>query len=224
MEKHAEIRDKPHNQNRTEHKLYIAMKGLGLKPEPQYKISDMTVDFAFPDKKIVIEVHGFHHDNEKQQANDYRRECVLKKLGWLVKAYKASSVHKNPVFIAEKIKEQIDEINVVETSPKIEVNPEVVPKLEPKDEGMEKTVTKRWTLMKSVIVGCIIIGTILAVLFVFTGTSNNSNFDCSYNKYDCTDFDTHAEAQELFEACGGTSNDIHYLDGDKDGLVCEMLP
>lgn len=47
---------------------------------------------------------------------------------------------------------------------------------------------------------------------------------CSSNQYNCADFSTHAEAQEAFEYCGGTSNDIHDLDRDNDGLACESLP
>ena len=47
---------------------------------------------------------------------------------------------------------------------------------------------------------------------------------CSHNAYNCPDFSTHAEAQGVFEHCGGVSNDIHRLDADKDGLACESLP
>ncbi len=47
---------------------------------------------------------------------------------------------------------------------------------------------------------------------------------CSYNAYNCSDFRTHAEAQEAFEYCGGINNDIHDLDRDNDGLACETLP
>ena len=47
--------------------------------------------------------------------------------------------------------------------------------------------------------------------------------DCSSNVYNCGDFSTHAEAQEIFEACGGSSNDVHQLDRDGDGLACETL-
>ncbi len=47
---------------------------------------------------------------------------------------------------------------------------------------------------------------------------------CSYNAYNCPDFSTHAEAQALYELCGGVNNDIHKLDADKDGIACEGLP
>lgn len=44
---------------------------------------------------------------------------------------------------------------------------------------------------------------------------------CSYNAYNCADFNNQAEAQTVMEYCG--SNDIHYLDGDDDGIACEEL-
>ena len=68
-------------------------------------------------------------------------------------------------------------------------------------------------------------------LLVFTGcgsptgdTVKENQYICDYNNYNCDDFNSHAEAQIVYELCGGVSNDIHYLDGDKDGLACETLP
>jgi micrococcal nuclease len=57
-----------------------------------------------------------------------------------------------------------------------------------------------------------------------TPTPVSSNYECSYNAYNCTDFATHVEAQTVYEACGGVYNDIHRLDQDKDGQACESLP
>ena len=51
-----------------------------------------------------------------------------------------------------------------------------------------------------------------------------ATYTCSYNAYNCSDFSTQSEAQSAFESCGGTSNDIHRLDGDDDGWACESLP
>jgi len=51
-----------------------------------------------------------------------------------------------------------------------------------------------------------------------------SQYTCSYDAYNCDAFSTKAEAQSVFEMCGGVDNDIHYLDGDDDGLACESLP
>lgn len=49
-------------------------------------------------------------------------------------------------------------------------------------------------------------------------------YECSKNTYNCGDFSTQAEAQSVFESCGGSGNDIHKLDADGDGEVCESLP
>jgi micrococcal nuclease len=49
--------------------------------------------------------------------------------------------------------------------------------------------------------------------------------DCSGNVYNCSAFDTHAEAQACFEYCITQGRgDVHRLDGDSDGLACESLP
>ncbi|MFH1564934.1 MAG: thermonuclease family protein [bacterium] len=77
--------------------------------------------------------------------------------------------------------------------------------------------------------------------------------ECSSNKYNCSDFKTHAEAQAIYDCCGGADSDVHKLstnariilgrcqqllastraifkflynklDNDKDGEACESLP
>lgn len=42
----------------------------------------------------------------------------------------------------------------------------------------------------------------------------------SYNYYNCSDFDTWEEAQDVYES---DDSDPHYLDGDNDGIACEEL-
>ncbi len=51
----------------------------------------------------------------------------------------------------------------------------------------------------------------------------SSSGDCSSNAYNCSDFSTQAEAQSVYDTCGGVNNDIHRLDADKDGIACESL-
>jgi len=53
--------------------------------------------------------------------------------------------------------------------------------------------------------------------------SESYTCDCYDNLYNCDDFSSQAEAQECFEYCGGINNDIHWLDGDDDGIACESL-
>lgn len=54
--------------------------------------------------------------------------------------------------------------------------------------------------------------------------AGNSGYSCSSNLYNCSDFDTQAEAQAVYEMCGGPATDIHRLDGEGDGEACESLP
>lgn len=44
------------------------------------------------------------------------------------------------------------------------------------------------------------------------------------NVYNCSDFVSQQEAQEVFEACDWGKNDIHGLDRDKNGVACQGLP
>jgi endonuclease YncB( thermonuclease family) len=55
-------------------------------------------------------------------------------------------------------------------------------------------------------------------------TQSSSSYTCSSNKYNCTHFKTQAEAQAVFDQCGGADNDVHKLDNNKDGEACESLP
>ena len=48
---------------------------------------------------------------------------------------------------------------------------------------------------------------------------------CASNKYNCSDFQTHQKAQDLYNCCfQKVGADVHRLDRDKDGLACESLP
>ena len=42
--------------------------------------------------------------------------------------------------------------------------------------------------------------------------------------YDCSDFDTQAQAQKVYVEAGGPSSDPHRLDADDDGRACDSLP
>jgi len=54
--------------------------------------------------------------------------------------------------------------------------------------------------------------------------TDTGDYICNSDSYNCGDFDTHNEAQAVFEVCGGVGNDVHGLDGDNDGIACESLP
>ncbi|MBM3271839.1 hypothetical protein FJY94_00955 [Candidatus Kaiserbacteria bacterium] len=50
--------------------------------------------------------------------------------------------------------------------------------------------------------------------------------NASEKDYNCPDFRTQPEAQQVYDRCKalGQNMDVYRLDGDKDGLVCESLP
>jgi len=82
--------------------------------------------------------------------------------------------------------------------------------------------------MKPLIITIIILVLVIAGILIFLALSGGNNgeegteYDCSSNVYNCGDFTTQAEAQAVFDECG--PEDVHGLDGDGNGVVCESLP
>lgn len=62
------------------------------------------------------------------------------------------------------------------------------------------------------------------------GNLDQSSVDAFCNAqqkdYNCKDFSTQPEAQQVYDRCKtlGQNMDVYGLDGDKDGVVCEALP
>ncbi|MCK5107455.1 MAG: DUF559 domain-containing protein [Nanoarchaeota archaeon] len=94
--------------NVSENRLYEAMIKIGLDPQPQYKISQMTVDFAFPNEMLVIEVNGPYHESEEQKIIDKKRYYVLRELGWKRKTFRADTCYENAIDIAHIIEKKLD--------------------------------------------------------------------------------------------------------------------
>jgi len=81
-------------------------------------------------------------------------------------------------------------------------------------------------LNKILLTSCIIILltliTIIIIKFVpFEKSETSSEYNCESDTYNCDDFVTQAEAQEVLEYCG--EDDIHRLDADNNGMACESL-
>lgn len=68
------------------------------------------------------------------------------------------------------------------------------------------------------VLGVLIGGAIITSGAYFFNQPANSNS----SDYDCTNFSTHAEAQDFLES--EDSGDPHGLDRDGDGIACETLP
>lgn len=95
-------------QSISEKKLIAELVNVGLYPKPQYKISEMHVDLAFPEKMIVVEIDGPHHAS--RQEKDESRDYELTKRGWKVLRYSSNDAHNHSVELAEKIKAEYDNI------------------------------------------------------------------------------------------------------------------
>jgi len=82
--------------SKTEDMLYEAMVSIGLKPERQYPISQMHVDFAFPIKRLVIEVDGSYKRNADGMQKLFNRKRICEREGWKVENFTAEEVFENP--------------------------------------------------------------------------------------------------------------------------------
>lgn len=69
--------------------------------------------------------------------------------------------------------------------------------------------------MIKILVIVIIIGTIVFGIS-FIASAQRGTFD-----YNCKDFDTQEQAQQVYEKY---PTDIYHLDGDHDSIACESLP
>jgi very-short-patch-repair endonuclease len=67
-------------------------KRLGFKFRYQHVIGRFIVDFACPEKRVIFEVDGDTHDDEK----DARRDRLLTAAGWVVYRATTHEVRENP--------------------------------------------------------------------------------------------------------------------------------
>ena len=83
---------------------------------------------------------------------------------------------------------------------------------------------------RALIITIAIIILAIAGFLIFLALSGGNNdveteYDCSSDVYNCGDFTTQAEAQAVYDYCDQQgAGDIHQLDNDGDGVVCESLP
>jgi len=80
-------------------------------------------------------------------------------------------------------------------------------------------------LIITIIVLILIIAGIIIFLVLSGEKAGEESYDCSSDIYNCGDFTTQAEAQEVYDYCSQQgAGDVHNLDNDDDGVVCESLP
>jgi very-short-patch-repair endonuclease len=65
--------------------------------EAQYTIEPYRVDFAFPGRKLAIELDGhmFHEKSVKQAVSDRKRDRYLTQQGWRVLRFHRQEIENN---------------------------------------------------------------------------------------------------------------------------------
>ena len=85
--------------------LLSAFRSYGLFDcVPQYEIGPYRADFAFPEKKIVVECDGREfHSGEEQAERDKVRDEYMRRLGWVVIRFWGSEIHREPERCAKEV-------------------------------------------------------------------------------------------------------------------------
>lgn len=74
----------------------------------EYPVSIYSIDFAWVDKKLAIEIDGQQHEKEEYKARDNRKDACLKKLDWKVLRIKWVDMYNNPKHCIKVAKDFID--------------------------------------------------------------------------------------------------------------------
>lgn len=78
----------------------------------QYKVNDdfyLTVDGAFPELKLAVEVQGPLHKIPEQIKRDYRKKMKLNKIGWEVIYFDSEEIEKNKDKVEARIIQTVNE-------------------------------------------------------------------------------------------------------------------
>lgn len=89
-----------------EEKLLLWFKEYGLFPELQYEIPPYRADFAFPDKKIIVECDGREfHTSDEDRERDAIRDKYLQSKGWEVIRFTGSEIYRESWSCVKRIME-----------------------------------------------------------------------------------------------------------------------
>ena len=95
--------------NRTEQKLWVALRKLGLNIRRQAPIGPYVADFACHGARLVIEVDGPLHDLFDVNVRDAARTEWLRTQGYAVIRFSAADAYNDPDGVTEKVREAIEE-------------------------------------------------------------------------------------------------------------------
>ena len=97
-------RDLRNNMTKEEkHLWYDFLKDLPITIKRQKIIGDYIVDFYCSSKKVVIELDGSQHYEEKGKEKDIQRDLFLEKKGIRVLRYSNYDINQNFIAVCEDI-------------------------------------------------------------------------------------------------------------------------
>ena len=99
------------NQTPQEAKLWNLLRNhqfYGYEFRRQYPIGDYIADFICRKKKIIIELDGGHHNEDKNLINDSKRTEFLNSLGYKVLRFWNNEVDNNIEGVFNVIKNELD--------------------------------------------------------------------------------------------------------------------
>lgn len=105
----AESRRPTNTDSHLEATALTALRAAGV-PEPVLQqrfrlpaLGVIRVDMWWPDRRLVVEVDGPHHERPLQAAHDRRRDAGLRELGVTVLRLKAAEIDRDPVAAATRV-------------------------------------------------------------------------------------------------------------------------
>ena len=78
----------------------------GIRYEREYRISRITVDFALPQAKLVVECDGWRYHHE-HAGRDAARDAFLRRSGWKVVRFSGEQLRKDIRACGQKVSDHL---------------------------------------------------------------------------------------------------------------------
>ena len=88
---------------------FLRAKKTGCKFRRQHLVLDYIPDFICLEKKLIVEIDGGYHNEQKQLELDLQREQYLKEAGYQIIRFNNDEVLGNPEGVVDKIKSKLEQ-------------------------------------------------------------------------------------------------------------------
>ncbi len=95
----------------------------------EYRFYQYSIDFAWPQKKLAIEIDGKQHEYENQKISDLNKDKLLNEQGWKVLRIKWSDMYNNVHDIIKYCNNFINNSEIIIEEQKIEIDYNLLEKL-----------------------------------------------------------------------------------------------